>query len=137
MGLTDCQRIDARNLRDPRGALTVWESKDHLPYVVKRFFILHDVSPGASRGDHAHRQCHQLFISLGGPVRIRLEDGDAQRIEVLDGPEHGLHVPPMIWVTIEEIPKGAHLLVACSHSYDEADYIRDRTEFDSMSGANQ
>ena len=134
MGLMDCRRIDARNLRDPRGALTIWEAGDHLAYDVKRVFILHDLSPGASRGNHAHRECHQLFIAFGGPVRIRIDDGRAQRIETVEGPAEGLHVPPMIWVTIEELPAGAYLMVACSHRYDEADYIRDREAFDILTG---
>jgi hypothetical protein len=40
----------------------------------------------------------------------------------------------MTWLTIRALTSGAVCLVLSSDHYDEADYIRDRTEFDRLIG---
>ncbi len=134
MPVNDCHRGAAREFRDMRGTLAAWEVGKQLPFSVERLFAIYDVADGASRGDHAHRECHQLFVCFGGEVTIDVDDGHNRRVETLSHPGDYLHVPPMNWVRIPTVPKGATLLVLCSHKYDETDYIRDRDEFQQMSG---
>ena len=43
---------------DARGSLVVTEGAEGLPFVPARFFVIHDVPPGAVRGVHAHLACH-------------------------------------------------------------------------------
>ena len=52
--------------KDDRGILTFGQQHDHLPFPVRRIFLLSGIAPGASRGGHAHRGQHQLLIMTAG-----------------------------------------------------------------------
>jgi UDP-2-acetamido-3-amino-2,3-dideoxy-glucuronate N-acetyltransferase len=53
-----------------------------------------------------------------------------QRQEVrLDGPDHGLYLPPLTWGVQYKYTADAVLLVYASHGYDAADYIRNYDDF--------
>jgi hypothetical protein len=43
-----------------------------------------------------------------------------------------LHIPPLTWVVFRALVPDAVVLVLASHLFDEADYIRDRAEFDAL-----
>ena len=58
-----------------------------------------------------------------------MDDGRASEEIVLDAPNLGLYVPPMIWATQYKYSPDALLLVLASHPYDPADYIRDYDDF--------
>ena len=51
--------------------------------------------------------------------------GSASEEVLLDRPELGLHVPPMVWTTQYKYSPDAVLLVLASDVYREEDYIRD------------
>ena len=48
---------------------------------------------------------------------------------MLDRPNLGLYVPPMVWAVQYKYSPDALLLVFASAPYDPADYIRDYDEF--------
>ena len=130
MAIADCRRLEVPEIRDPRGALAVWE--DTVPFTPTRVFVIHDVPRGAQRGDHAHRECHELVVPIGGAVDVIVDDGADRRVVTLQGPHQGLHLPPMHWIVLPHIPEGVALMVLCSHGYDPDDYIRDRATFDAL-----
>lgn len=117
-----------------RGNLTVGEIERDLPFPPKRYFAVYDVPSEKLRGEHAHRECHQFLICLSGSCRALLDDGQNRQEVALSRPDIGLYLPPMIWGTQYAYTRDAVLLVFASHSYDNADYIRDyetfRTELD-------
>jgi len=52
------------------------------------------------------------------------------RTEVLlDSPDKGIYLPPMVWGVQYKYSDDAMLLVFASHHYDAADYIRNYSEF--------
>ena len=51
-------------ITDIRGSLTVGEFERSIPFVVKRYFIVFDVPSVETRGEHAHRECHQFLVSI-------------------------------------------------------------------------
>ncbi|MEN0064698.1 MAG: FdtA/QdtA family cupin domain-containing protein [Myxococcota bacterium] len=134
MTIADCQRIEVPEIRDARGSLVVWENA--VPFTPKRVFVIHDVQDGAPRGDHAHRECHEVVVPIGGAVDVVVDDGQDRSVVTLEGPHQGLHLTPMNWLLLPHIPPGVALMVLCSHPYDPEDYIRDRTEFDALVGAS-
>ena len=81
------------------------------------------------RGAHAHRQCEQLLVCLRGSVSALVDDGQDRRELVLDRPDRGLYVPPMVWGTQYRYSDDAVLLVYASRPYEDADYIRDYETF--------
>ena len=114
---------------DLRGALSVGEFARDLPFVPARYFLVFDVPSRETRGEHAHRQCHQFLICVNGSVRVLADDGRSRREFTLDAPDVGLHLPPMTWGTQYKYSPDAVLLVFASHTYDDADYIRDYDDF--------
>ena len=119
---------------DSRGALTFAQETDQIPFAVKRFFTLHDIAPGATRGDHAHKMQHQLFVMLAGAASFVISDGTSESTVRLSRPNHALHAPPLLWVELRDFTPGAACLVLTSDVYSEQDYIRDWQEFLRLTG---
>lgn len=114
---------------DLRGSLVVGEEGAGLPFVPKRFFSVFDVPSAEVRGAHAHRECAQFLVCLSGSVTAIVDDGTAREEFVLDSPDIGLLVPPMVWGTQYAYTPDAVLLVLASHAYSAEDYIRSYDEF--------
>jgi acetyltransferase-like isoleucine patch superfamily enzyme len=114
---------------DLRGSLVAANFEGDLPFVPKRFFTVFGVPSTDVRGAHAHRKCHQLLVCVQGSVSALVDDGSGRQEFVLDGPDVGLHMEPMIWGTQYRYSPDAVLLVLASHPYDAGDYIRDHDEF--------
>jgi UDP-2-acetamido-3-amino-2,3-dideoxy-glucuronate N-acetyltransferase len=119
---------------DIRGSLTVGEVRDAVPFDIKRYFIVFDVPSIETRGEHAHRKCHQFLVCPCGSCVVVVDDGVYREEFVLDRPELGLHLPPMVWGIQYKYSHDAALLVFASENYDPADYIRDYNEFLNVKG---
>jgi acetyltransferase-like isoleucine patch superfamily enzyme len=114
---------------DLRGTLTVGEAPAQIPFTPRRYFMVFDVPGKEVRGEHAHRVCHQFLVCARGSLSVVVDNGEASEEIVLDAPNLGLHVPPLIWAAQYQYSSDALLLVVASHPYDPADYIRDYGEF--------
>lgn len=129
---TDVQGVTLHGLPhvdDMRGELTFAEVKHHVPFDIKRFFLVYNVPSSEVRGEHAHRTLHQFLVCVHGVCRVIADDGVNRREFLLDSAAVGLHVPPMVWAVQYKHSRDAVLLVLASDHYDAADYIRDYTEF--------
>jgi acetyltransferase-like isoleucine patch superfamily enzyme/dTDP-4-dehydrorhamnose 3,5-epimerase-like enzyme len=116
-------------IKDMKGALTFGEIGQHLPFDVKRYFVVYDVPSREVRGAHAHYALHEFLICLRGSCAVALDDGRARDEVVLDDPTIGLHVPPMVWRVHYKYSPDAMLLVLASDLYRAEDYIRDYDAF--------
>jgi UDP-2-acetamido-3-amino-2,3-dideoxy-glucuronate N-acetyltransferase len=114
---------------DLRGRLSAGEFMREVPFVPRRYFLVFDVPGKDVRGEHAHRRCHQFLVCVRGSLAVVVDDGASSEEVVLDGPDVGLSVPPMIWAVQYKYSADALLLVFASDHYDAADYIRDYEEF--------
>ena len=121
---------------DIRGNLTVGEFDRSTPFAAKRYFMVFDVPSIETRGEHAHRECHQFLICVRGSCAVVADDGTNRQEFLLDCPDLGLHLPPMVWGIQYKYSADAVLLVFASHYYDSADYIRDYAEFSRAIDAN-
>lgn len=120
---------------DIRGSLTVGEFGRSIPFAVKRYFMVFDVPSMETRGEHAHRECHQFLICVRGSCAVVADDGEHRQEFLLDKPDIGVHLPPMVWGIQYKYSADAVLLVYASHYYDSADYIRNYAEFRQLAGA--
>ena len=116
------------------GNLSFAQFNDHIPFVPKRYFIIYDVPAGVVRGAHAHRDIDQFFVCVRGSCVVTIDDGNDRDSLLLDMPTQALHVPPLIWSTLQEFSPDAMLLVLASAAYNEAEYIRDYYEFLKLKG---
>lgn len=129
LGVGGCEVRTFLSHKDKRGTLAPIEFARDLPFTPQRTFMVTASSSNEVRGQHAHKACEQLLIAASGALAVVADDGH-QRIEVLlDSPTQGLYLPPMIWGTQYKFAPGTTLLVFASHSYEDADYIRDYAEF--------
>ena len=114
---------------DLRGTLSAGEVEKHLPFAPKRYFFVYDVPGKEVRGEHAHRAAHQFLVCARGSLSVVVDDGERTEEVLLDRPDLGLYVPPMIWAVQYRYSSDALLFVLASDPYDPADYIRDYDEF--------
>lgn len=122
-------------LADPRGSLSVGEFERSIPFATKRYFAVFGVPDQETRGEHAHRECHQFLVCVHGSCTVLADDGTSREEFVLDRPDLGLHLPPLTWGVQYKYSSDAVLMVFASHYYDNADYIRDYSEFRQLVGA--
>lgn len=124
-------------ITDIRGSLSVGEFERSVPFAARRYFTVFDVPGVEVRGEHAHRECHQFLVCVKGSVSVVADNGAHREEYVLNRPEMGLHIPPMVWGVQYRYSPDAVLLVFASHYYDPADYIRNYDEFLSVVGASK
>ena len=117
---------------DIRGSLTVGEFGRSIPFAAKRYFMVFDVPSVETRGEHAHRECHQFLICVRGSCAVVADDGTNRQEFQLDRPDVGIHLSPMVWGIQYKYSADAVLLVFASHYYDSADYIRNYADFLAM-----
>lgn len=122
------------HVKDLRGNLSVGEFEREIPFIPRRYFLVHDVPSEKTRGQHAHKVCHQFLICVKGRCAVVADDGKSRQEFLLDSPALGVYLPPMIWGTQYKYSSDAILLVFASDYYDAADYIRDYDEFTSLLG---
>jgi acetyltransferase-like isoleucine patch superfamily enzyme len=126
---SDPHLVTLRTFGDARGDLLPIDLPGGLPFEARRVFFIYGVPSKEVRGAHAHRTCEQFLVALHGSVSCIVDDGESRAEYVLDRPGMGLHMPSMTWGTQYDYSPDAVLAVFASRPYDDADYIRDYTEF--------
>lgn len=114
---------------DLRGSLSFAEINQSLPFVPQRYFLVFDVPSKEVRGEHAHRQCQQFLIAIKGSCAVVVDDGENRSEILLNRPNLGLYIPPMVWATQYKYSSDAVLMVLASDIYKADDYIRDYDQF--------
>lgn len=132
MALNDCKLVDLPKISDPRGNLSFIEAGKDIPFDIKRVYYLYDVPGGSDRGSHAHKNLHQFIVAMSGSFDVLLDDGEEKKRFHLNRSYSGLYVCPMMWRYLDNFSSGAVCMVLASSHYDEADYIRDYSEFISL-----
>ena len=117
-------------ITDERGALCVVQSDNlHVPFDIKRVFWIYGVPQGAERGEHANRSCTELLVAVSGSVRIWLTDGHTECEVLLDRPDKGLYIPPMVWCHLKDFSSDCVCLCMANQNYDEKLYLNDYNQF--------
>jgi len=116
-------------VQDMRGNLTAGEVPRDVPFTPQRYFLVHEVPSGETRGAHAHRVCEQYLVCVRGACSVVVDDGTTRAEVRLDDPCLGLYLPSMVWGIQYKYTPDAVLLVLASHPYDGTDYIRDYDEY--------
>jgi len=121
---------------DHKGGLGAIDDRQ-LPFEITRSFWLHQVPDGVERGGHAHKTSKQLLVCLQGVIEATLEDlsGTIYQFRLSAKPE-GLYLPPMCWGKFKFLENAIALCFASDY-FDEADYIREFTEFLSLRNAGR
>lgn len=124
-----CCLLQFPTIADDRGAISIVEQLKNIPFDIKRLFYSYNITPKEKRGDHAHKQLHQVVIAMSGSFDLIIDDGINKETIHLNNPGVGLHIPPMVWTIVNNFSDGAVCFVVASDVYDESDYYRDYDEF--------
>jgi UDP-2-acetamido-3-amino-2,3-dideoxy-glucuronate N-acetyltransferase len=116
-------------VQDIRGDLSFGEFPHHIPFTPKRYFLVFNVPSEKTRGEHAHYQCQQFLVCVKGSCTVVVDDGKKRTEVLLDSPQDGIFIPPLVWGIQYKYSPDAVLLVFASEYYEAADYIRDYSEF--------
>lgn len=129
MALAECRTLELPKIHDPRGNLTFVEGSRQIPFDIRRVYYLYDVPGGSERGGHAHLELHQFVIAMSGSFDIVLDDGFDKRRIHLNRSYLGLYIAPMTWRELDNFSSGSVCMVLASDYFDEADYLRDYSDF--------
>lgn len=130
--IDDCRLINVPEIKDRRGSLGVIENSSIIPFEIERVYFLHNVSSGAIRGKHAHKQLSQLVCAISGSFTIKIHDGiNCKKIKLTD-PHKAIYICPMIWRELSDFSSDGVCVVFASHKYDPDDYIHDFMQFKSL-----
>ena len=117
-------------ITDYRGSLcVVQKNKLRKPFDIKRVFWIYNVPQDAIRGEHANRNCTELLVAVNGSVKVSLTDGHSQCEVVLDRPDKGLYIPPMVWCRLMDFTPGTVCVCMTDQEYDVNFYINNYGDF--------
>jgi len=110
------------------GYLTVADAKN-VPFGLKRVFWTYFTPERILRGAHAHKHTTVIVFALTGKIILTTETiNGAKQTFVLDKPNVGLLIPPLVWHT-QRYSHTAIQLVLASQLFNEKEYIRDYKTF--------
>ncbi len=117
---------------DERGVLTIAGNTEGkcLPFEVQRVFWIHGVPASCQRGMHAHRTCWEALSAVSGSFKVRVSNGMEPPVTfLLDNPQKGLLIPPMVWCELFDFSADAVCLCLASGHYDQTGYISNYEDF--------
>lgn len=114
--------IELSTHSDPRGSLTVLEKR--LPFEIKRIYWMYDLND-APRGQHRHHECRQALICLKGRCQVLIRKNQQDEVFTLNRPDQVLLLEPEDWHELSDFGTDTIILLAASHHYDPADYIKE------------
>lgn len=121
--------IQLPKIMDPRGNLSFFETKNHIPFKIKRTYWIYDVPGGEKRGGHAYKQTEEFVVALSGSFDVILDNGTSRQTFSLNRSYYGLYIPKLFWREMCNFSTNSLALIVASTDYDEKDYIRDYDYF--------
>ncbi len=129
MTLNDIQIIELPKIMDERGNLTFIEAQNHVPFDIRRTYMIYDVPGGEIRGSHAYKELDELIVALSGSFDLVVNDGGNEKTYTLNRSYNAIYVPHGLWRTLQNFSTNSLCLVLASTDYDETDYIRDYEDY--------
>lgn len=108
------------------------QTRNQIPFPIKRIYFILKSNPNLSRGFHAHHKTKQVIFCIQGSIKLKLDDGKSKDEIILNHPGEGIILDKMIWHEMHEFKKNTILLVITSHKFNAKDYIRDYKEFKTL-----
>ena len=95
-----------------------------MTFDIKRMFYIYGSDTSVIRGQHANRESEFILINVHGTSKVKLRDGEEERIVVLDTPMKGVYIPRMVWKDMYDFSEDSVLLVLASTHYTADEYVR-------------
>lgn len=121
--------VSLPKILDKRGNLSVIESETHVPFSIKRSYLIYDVPGGEVRGGHAFIEQKEMIVALSGSLDIIVFDGLKEKKFSLNRSYQGLYIPNGLWRHMENFATNTLVLVISDTIYNENDYIRNKKSY--------
>lgn len=123
--------LEFPQLGDERGHLVVLETKQHIPFDIKRVFYIYGSDHNVVRGQHANKKSQFVLINVAGTSKVKIKDGEGnEAIFCLNRPHTGIYLPEMIWKEMYDFSEDSVLLCLSNEYYDSKEYIRNYQDFE-------
>ena len=109
--------------------MCVAEHPKQIPFPIKRVYYMVQSAPDLPRGYHTHKKLDQVFFCIQGSMKMVLDDGKNREEVVLNKPDVGIRLKPMVWHEMHDIKEDTIMLIFASDFYQESDYIRSYKDF--------
>lgn len=127
--IDDCKIIEFKDLGDERGKLVVVEGTKDIPFAIQRVFYIYGSDCSVVRGQHANRKSEFVLINVAGKSKVKIDDGNRQKVVELNRPMMGMYIPQMVWKDMYDFSEDSVLLCLASTHYDGTEYIRNYEEY--------
>lgn len=123
--IEQCKLIEFPQRGDDRGHLVVVEGNQDIPFDIKRVFYIYGSEKDVIRGRHANYKSEFVLINVAGTSKVKVDDGEKQKIFHLDRPHIGIYIPKLVWKDMYDFSEDSVLLCLSNEHYDPDEYIRD------------
>jgi oxalate decarboxylase/phosphoglucose isomerase-like protein (cupin superfamily) len=121
--------VSLPKILDKRGNLSFIETENHVPFSIKRTYLVYDVPGGEVRGGHAFVDQKEMIVALSGSLDIIVFDGLTEQKFTLNRSYQGLYIPNGLWRHMENFATNTLVLVISNTYYNENDYIRNKKSY--------
>ncbi len=124
LNLNNVRMLSFKESGDERGKLVIVESFKDIPFDIKRIFYIYGSDLDVVRGCHANRDSEFVLINVCGSSKVKVKNGQMEKIFTLDKPHTGIYLPKMVWKEMYDFSNDSILLCLASTLYDPNEYIR-------------
>ena len=123
------KKIRIKSFASVSGKLVPISFNKKFPFKIKRIFFLY-AKKNKTRGDHAHKKCSQLFMTISGKIRLDIKTPNTKKsILIGKNSRYAILVPPKYWCSVKFLNKNSVLLVMTDRYYEFQDYLETFTEY--------
>lgn len=120
--------IKIKRVAESDGVLYVMENNKEIPFDVKRIFLVANVLPGKTRGDHATKKTRLILFPVSGSCKVVVDDGKKSETFNMNNPENGLLIEPMVWRSMQEFTNDCVMMAVCDRPFEPGDETFDDYE---------
>lgn len=116
-----CKIIDIKKVVESDGTLLVMENGNPIPFDIKRIFLVKDVAPGKSRGDHATKKTNLILFPVSGSCNVVVDNGTEKETFFMNDSSKGLYIENMLWRSMQNFTKDCVMMAVCDREYTPGD----------------
>ena len=120
--------INIKKVTESDGVLYVMENGREVPFETKRIFLVANVIPGASRGDHATKKTRLILFPVSGSCKVVVDDGTTSETFLMNDPSVGLLIEPMVWRSMQEFTPDCVMMAVCDRPFEPGNETYDNYE---------
>lgn len=109
--------VKIKKVTEEDGTLYVMENEKEIPFEIRRVFLVADVAPGRSRGNHATLSTRLILFPAAGSCKVTVDDGNEKETFLLDDASSGLLIEPMVWRSMHDFTPDCVLMAVCDRPF--------------------